>query len=237
MKKSPVYTFLAIAALVIALFCGAFAPQALAVPVAISAAAVLCYQFTLSLAVRRQMVTAVNIGEGFHKEALTKLADAPILVRYYLVKLGSDSAHIAACAASGDEPLGVCSDAPAAGGDPAAVHFLGATDDTAHFVSAGALNPGDKLYSNGDGRVRGTPTVAGVWWEVGTALTATTGADQEVEAESCKPRKVVVIAAFTAGATAAAVDLATSEALANALKADLATIRAALVTPAQLQVL
>ena len=51
------------------------------------------------------------------------------------------------------------------------------------------------------------------------------------------PVRVVVIAAFTAGTTAAATDLTTSEALANALKADLAALRTALTVPAELKVL
>ena len=81
------------------------------------------------------------------------------------------------------------------------------------------------------------PSTAGTYWFLGDAVNPSGAANDVIEFNACVPQKVVVIAAPTAGTTAAATDLTTTEALANALKADIASIRTALATGARLKML
>ena len=187
--------------------------------------------------------TANNEGvAGTHKQATTKLADAAFAARHLLVKIGTDSAHVNV-AGAGDDPYGFTQDQAAAGGDPIQVEFLGPHVGTILLNATGALAQGVGVYTAAGGYIQGEPAVAGTYFKVGVTKEATQetqDGEYLVEVESIKPLKVVVIAALTSAqnATTAAVDLPTSEALANALKAnynalqaDVAAIAAAMATP------
>jgi hypothetical protein len=193
----------------------------------------------------RRLVTAINIAEGRHQSGrITKTADVDFASRYLLVKTGTDIDHIAICGAA-DRPMGVCPDSPLTGA-LAAVNVLGAATETQLMTASGAIALQGGVYTDANGMVQADPTVAGTYWLVGTALNPTTLSGDTIEVEPIRPLKVVVLAKFNSvqNATTAAVDLATSEALANALKAnynalqtDVAALGTALGTPALVKVL
>lgn len=164
-------------------------------------------------------------------------ASGALATRYLFVKAGADDEHIAAIAAASDKPIGVITDEAAAAEDPITVALLG-NDRTLPCVAGAALATlNADVYMDAAGKVVGEPTAAGTYWKVGRNLTLAGAADDPVEVETCEPVKVVVIAALTAPATADAADLATAEALANALKADITALGTALASPAQVKVL
>lgn len=146
-------------------------------------------------------VIAANIAEGTHHNHVTRNADAAIATRYFLVKEGTTAGTtIAAIAAASDKPLGVCTDEPAAAGDPVAVKLLSANDKTVRMVAKVAITVGADVYSYGNGKVTVTPTAAGTYWKVGVALTAVTTDGDVIIVEPCLPQKIIVIAAATVGA-------------------------------------
>lgn len=133
---------------------------------------------------------------GTHKGGLiTMLAAAAITTRYKLVKKGADANHIAVIAAAADEPIGICTDEPAAAEDPVNVTMLGAHDGTVPMVAGGNITDGAVVYSKGDGTVIVKPTAAGTYWKVGTARGAWSSGET-LEVIPCKPRKLIVIAAL-----------------------------------------
>jgi hypothetical protein len=164
--------------------------------------------------------------------------------RFLVAMIGSDDHHINLCGAA-NEPLGICTDAPLAG-ETASVDVFGAAPGTKRAIAAAAIAAGADLYTAANGLVQSEPAAAGTYWLLGRALHAATGAGDDIEFASCKPIKLVVIAAPTSAqnATAAAVDLPTCEALTNALKAsynalqaDVAAIAGAAAGPALIKVL
>jgi len=192
---------------------------------------------------RPQIFRLANIAEGEHltgkisytADAAFNLSGTP--TRFLLAKQGTDDFHMGICGAA-DEPLGVCTDAPAAG-DLGSVDLLGAAPGTHKVSVTGTVNGGSDLYTAAGGQAQTEPTLAGTYWLIGTANRTVT--NEVVEFTAIKPIKVVVVAALTSvqNATTAATDLTTSEALANALKAnynalqaDVAALSAALATPA-----
>jgi hypothetical protein len=115
---------------------------------------------------------------------------------------------------------------------------------------ATALAADVAIYAGGaNGYAQGEPNIAGSYYKIGHSVSAaseTAASDYIIEFIPHEPIKVVVIAALTSvqNATAAATDLPSSEALANALKAnynalqaDVAAIGTALATPALVKVI
>lgn len=176
-----------------------------------------------------------NLAEGEHLSGkISYTADNTFGSRFLLAKQGTDAAHIDIAAAA-DCPIGVCTDAPTAG-DLASVDIFGAAPGTHRCQCAGNVAAGVDIYTAAGGQVQVEPTVAGTYWLVGKSNMA--GAVNDViEFTARNPVKVVVLAALTAPTTTAAVDLTTSEALANACKADLTAIHTALASPALLKLL
>lgn len=179
---------------------------------------------------------ANNTTKTHPDSVLTRLADAAITTRHLLVKEGSDDNHIAITALASDEPKGVCLDEPEAAEDAAAVRVLGSGPGTVKMVGSAAIDESARVYTSTNGRVSGTPTVAGTYWWVGKALSDCSGAGVEFEVEPCLPIKVVVIAAPTStnGTAAGAADLAALKAEAEKIGDDVRAIYAALDTPALL---
>lgn len=183
-----------------------------------------------------ELCLANSVAEKTHQESVSKLADAAHSYRYLLVKPGTDADHIAVNGAA-DKPLGVCSDTPEAAEDIVDVHLLGATRHTRLCVASEAIANGADIYTAAAGKVQDEPAAAGTFWRIGKARNAA-GADLDlIEVETHDPIKVVVLAELTAPDTANGSDLATTQALANALKADLISIETALATPAELKLL
>jgi len=198
----------------------------------------ICALFVSGL--RQQFCTAN--GEttvGRHACATTKLSDGAHGSRHLIVKIGSDDDHITPAGAA-DLAVGLTDDMPSAAEQPINVHFLGGSVGTKRFISVGALADNLDIYQAAGGKVQGEPTVAGTYWKIGRTKGAAVQSDDTfyyVEAITQEPTKVIVLAALTAPATTAAVDLATSEALANACKADLVAIAGALATGAHIKIL
>jgi len=134
---------------------------------------------------------AHNVGEGTHERAISKTADNAIATRYLLAKFGTDADHIDKCGAA-DLPLGPCVDEPAAG-DLAAVHLLG-HGATKKMIASGVIAAGDRVYTDASGKVQTTPTTTGVFWLVGTALSAAAADGDVIEVHDCVPQRVQVMA-------------------------------------------
>lgn len=184
-----------------------------------------------------------NIAEGQHDGSVTKKADAAHTLRYLVVKIGSDSDHVALCGAS-DRPLGVCSDQPEAAEDRVAVDLLGATGTTRKAVPSEAMAVGDPVYTAANGKVQNEPATAGTYYRIGYALTAAVSDDvtngHPIEFEPHPPVKVVVVAALTSTngtAAAASADLAALAAEAEKIGDDVRALGSALATPAEVKVL
>jgi hypothetical protein len=194
---------------------------------------------------RQKIIYGANVGGGTHKHSLTRKVDAAVATTYLLAKVGSDTDHVNIAGAA-DEPIGVMIDQAAAAEDIIGIELLGITDRTVTMVASEAIAVGALVYTADGGKIQDSPVVAGTYWLVGKAIRAAAADGEEIEVQHIKPIRVVVIAALTSvqNATAAAVDLATAEALANALKAnynalqaDVAAIGAALATPALVKIL
>lgn len=141
-------------------------------------------------------VIAANIAEGLHPDgALGKRADAAITDRNRLVKIGSDSSHIALCGAA-DMPLGVCPDEPEAAEDPVAVLALGARKGTVPMVASEAIAADVDVYTAANGKIQDEPAAAGTFWLVGKTVGAAGADGDDVEVIPCKPVKLVVVTAI-----------------------------------------
>ena len=177
-----------------------------------------------------------NIGAGIHKNAVTRTADAVLAfvntgadAAGYLLKEGvTAGSTIALIAAASDKPAFIALDGADAIADPVACGLLNASNITRKMIAKVAIAAGVGVYSYGDGKVTVEPTAAGTYWKVGESRTASAADGDVIEVETILPEKVVVVAALASvqNATTAAVDLATSEALANALKANYNTLQA-----------
>lgn len=108
----------------------------------------------------------------------TYLADAAIATRYLLVKIGSDANHIAVCSAVTDNPIGLCTDEPAAAEDETNVAILGASPGTHIGVSGAAITAGAYVATTAAGKLQ---TAVATQFVIGRALTAAAGADELVE--------------------------------------------------------
>jgi hypothetical protein len=188
---------------------------------------------------RDQFATAnVESVVGTHK-VLSLQAEGAHVDTHLLVSWGSDAFHIVPC--TNAFPFGTTTDNPAEAGDIINVHPLGIGMETRKVRVATALAAEIALYSGGaNGYAQGEPTGAGTYWRIGSSVCAaaeTAAGDYLIEFTPCYPVKVVVIAALTSQTTAAATDLPSSEALANALKADLGALTTALASPAELKII
>jgi hypothetical protein len=180
---------------------------------------------------------------GVHKHEFTKLADAAWTYQHCLVMAGTDADHVNLADGS-TVPVGSTDDSPVAAQDPIQVNILNQQTGTRLFTSAASIATGMDVYCSkaNPGYIVSEPGVAGTWYLIGRTVGAsveTSDAVYQTEVETCLPRKTIILAALTSAqnATTAASDLATSEALANALQtsynalqADVAALTAALAT-------
>ena len=154
------------------------------------------------------------------------------------VKWGADGDHYAVCAATADEPLGLCVDSADVGGLTRRKSiFLPAWRKPEFALAGAAILVGARLYSDGTGKVVPTPTTVGTYWYVGRALAPASGTGKLVPIDMCQPEKVVVIAKLTCIGATAGTDDTTTEALLAKAVADLTAIAAAGGTPTQIMFL
>lgn len=133
-----------------------------------------------------------NIAEGVHGDGhITKLTDAAIATRYFLVEKGTDSSHVSVSNSAADIPLGVCTDEAAAAEAYVDVALVGVATGTLRCVAGGNITMGDLIVSNGDGKVKTLPATTGTYYIIGRAL-ADAVADDVIEFAHCFPTQRVV---------------------------------------------
>ena len=175
-------------------------------PLLLILAAVLLVAASLPLIARRarglrraSLVVAINTlpaNVGSSQRSRRYLASGALATRYVFVKAGADDQHIAAVAATSDQPLGVITDEAAAAEDPIDVE-LPITDRTLPLVAAEAIATLNvDLYMSAAGKVGLKPTAAGTYWRVARNKTLAGAANDPVECELLPPRKLIVIAAL-----------------------------------------
>lgn len=137
-----------------------------------------------------RMTPGLNVSAvGAFGDTGSYLSDAAITTRNRLVKVGSDSRHVAVCGAT-DFPLGTCEDSPSAAEQAVAVLYAG-VPGTRWGVASGAVTAGTRLTPAASGALRVLPASAGTYWVCGYApAAAADGAEFQFIALS--PYQVVV---------------------------------------------
>jgi hypothetical protein len=143
-----------------------------------------------------------NVAAGTHAGSVTRTASGTFTQKYLLAMAGEEDGEIAVAAAASDIPVGVATD-QAFDGDPIAMKLLANGAQTVLMVASGAIATGSILYGAANGQVQTVPTTAGTYYLVGRALTAATGQNEQIEAETCLPVKVTVLAALSSDASTA----------------------------------
>jgi hypothetical protein len=176
------------------------------------------------------------------------IPDAAIANPDYGVKIGSSDRNIAVIANAADIPVGILLHDFVSSGDVGVVQkkvaLFGLYPETLPFVASGAIaaeaevapdpaNPGQFMQlpdgSNGTAKVPGSYYVVGRnRFNIAAAQDPTQPNDRGNLIHKTPSLKIVSAVVLGSAATANATDLPSSEALANALKADLAAIKAAL---------
>lgn len=166
-----------------------------------------------------------NVAQGTHAGYVTATAASAFSGKYLLAKANATAGEVDPCGAS-DCPVGVATD-EADIGDPLAMKILGVNPQSVLVTASGAIAAGAYLYAAASGCVQGEPTSAGTYYLIGRALSAATGAGDQLEAETCVPVKLVVLAKPTS--TVAAINALTfsstpTQAQVQALQSAVATL-------------
>lgn len=153
-----------------------------------------------------------NVAEGTHAGQLTRTLESAAGTRHLLGKPGSSTSEIQLCGTS-DLPLGVITD-EGVPGDLVNVALPGSASSTVLMVASEPIAVGAAVYTAAGGKVQDEPAVAGIYYQVGTAVSPASGDGEVLEVDPVAPRKTVVLAAFsgTAGADIAALGTALEEA-------------------------
>jgi hypothetical protein len=186
-----------------------------------------------------------NVAQGTHAGYVTVTAASAFTGKYLLAKADSTAGEIDVCGAS-DCPVGVATD-EAAVGDPVAMKILGVSPQSVLVTASGALAAESYLYAAANGTVQTEPTTAGTYYLVGRALTAATAAGDQIEAETCVPVKLIILAKPTstvAGITGLTFSSTPTQAQVQALQTtvaalatDFLAVTGAAATPTLLKVL
>lgn len=104
-------------------------------------------------------------------------SSAPHTQRFLLMKQGSADNILTVVTSIADMPLAVCTDEPAATTDPVNFQYLNSAGKTQRMVASGAIAAGSIVVTNGDGKVKQMPAVAGVYWGCGVAVTTAADGD------------------------------------------------------------
>ena len=133
-----------------------------------------------------------NIAQGTHAGYITVTAASAFVSKYLLAKANSSAGQIDVCGV-GDCPVGIATD-EAAVGDPVALKIPGVSPQSVLVTASAAISTGAYLYTAANGKVQAEPATAGTYYLIGRALTAATAAGDQIEAETCVPVKLVVLA-------------------------------------------
>jgi len=133
-----------------------------------------------------------NVAQGTHAGYVTVTAASAFTSKYLLAKADATAGEVDPCGAN-DCPVGVATD-DADVGDPLALKILGVNPQSALVTASAAIAAGAYLYAAANGCVQGEPTTAGTYYLIGRALTAATAAGDQLEAETCVPVKLIVLA-------------------------------------------
>jgi hypothetical protein len=133
-----------------------------------------------------------NIAQGTHAGYVTVTAASVFTSKYLLAKADSTAGEVDVCGAS-DCPVGIATD-DASVGDPLALKILGVSPQSVLVTASGAFAAESYLYTAANGQVQTEPTTAGTYYLIGRALNAATAAGDHVEAETCVPVKLIVLA-------------------------------------------
>jgi hypothetical protein len=166
-----------------------------------------------------------NIAQGTHAGYLTVTAASAFTSKYLLAKADSTAGEVDVCGAS-DCPVGVATD-DADEGDPLALKILGVSPQSILVTANGAIAAESYLYAAANGEVQPEPTAAGIYYLIGRALGAATAAGDHIEAETCVPVKLIVLAKPTstvAAITALTFSSTPTQAQVQALQTAVATL-------------
>jgi len=147
------------------------------------------------LKLRAHRPVFANIAVGTHAGQFTRTLEATASSRYLLGKEGTAAHEVDICGAA-DRPLGVITDEGTAG-DLVNVALPGSASNTVLMVASEAITVGSAVYTAPNGKVQGEPSSGGIYYEVGHALTPTSGDGQLIEVDPIEPRKLLVMAAFS----------------------------------------
>lgn len=139
-------------------------------------------RYAITLALANDNPVSIGIHQG--GQVTGYLTDAPVTQRYSLVTQGASGDNTyKVCTSIADIPAGVCTDEPAATTDPVNIQLLNSAGKTTRMVAAGVIAAGNLVVTNGDGKVKALPAVAGVYWGVGRAVTSATTSGDLVEVD------------------------------------------------------
>jgi hypothetical protein len=111
---------------------------------------------------------------GYHESA-------PVSTRFLLATKGTGDNNFRTPTSVLDIPIAVCTDEPLATTDIVNFQGLCGADQTVKMVAAGAIPDGVPVVTNGDGKIRVLPSVAGMYWCVGYSATTATADGELVE--------------------------------------------------------
>jgi len=133
-----------------------------------------------------------NVAQGTHAGYVTVTAASAFTSKYLLAKADATAGQIDVCGVS-DCPVGIATD-EADVGDPLALKILGVSPQSVLVTASGAFAAESYLYTAANGEVQTEPATAGTYYLIGRALNAATAAGDLVEAETCVPVKLIVLA-------------------------------------------
>jgi hypothetical protein len=186
-----------------------------------------------------------NIAQGTHAGYVTVTAASAFTSKYLLAMADSTPGEIDVCGA-GNCPVGVATD-EADVGDPVALKILGVSPQSVLVTANGAIAAESYLYAVANGEVQTEPTAAGTYYLIGRALTAATTAGDLIEAETCVPVKLIVLAkpastvaaitALTFSSTPTQAQVQALQAAVASLAGDFLAVTGAAATPTLIKVL
>lgn len=136
---------------------------------------------------RRNLVDAVNIGEGIHDESITRTVASAVAAGTYHLLVRATSATATDINGASNAPIGTLANLQAGGlgaGETAAISLLG-KGGTKLMVANAAVSAGARVFTGASGKV--SPTSASGIYYVGIALTAAAADGDVIEVLDCVP--------------------------------------------------
>ena len=186
-----------------------------------------------------------NIAQGTHAGYVTVTAASAFTSKYLLAMADSTAGEVDVCGAS-NCPVGVATD-DADVGDPLALKILGVSPQSVLVTASAAFAAESYLYTAANGQVQTEPATAGTYYLIGRALNAAIAAGDHVEAETCVPVKLIVLAkpastvaainALSFSTTPTQAQVEALQAVVASLAGDFLAVTGAAATPTLLKVL